>query len=99
MTLPTNPKPGIFGYSQVKAIIDRVGLPKTSQVIPFSSIDQCYNCIQSGTTEEGLKFSSNGPIVQMPNTEESLLGFDYQNENEDGSWVTITNQSVIWTLQ
>ena len=79
-------------YNQVKAIVDRVGVPKERNVGQFSNIDQCYNWLLSGAIDEGLKYSSNGSIVKMPNTQKYVLEFDYDKGN-DGNWIEVENKS------
>lgn len=76
----------------VKKIVDRVGVPKTKRVAPFSSVDQCYNWIQSGSIGKGLTFGPSASIVKMSNTEKFALEFDFDG-GPDGTWIKIESQS------
>lgn len=83
----------VWIHDQVKAIVDRVGVPKERNVGQFSAVDQCYNWLLDGSIDEGIKYSSNGSIVNMPNTEKYALEFDFENSGDDGSWIELENKS------
>ena len=77
---------------QVKAIVDRVGVPKERHVGQFSDVDQCYNWLQTGSIDDSLRYSSNASINQMPNTAKFGLEFDFVN-GDDGSWIEVENKA------
>lgn len=78
-------------YTQVKAIVDRVGVPKNPRVGEFSMIDQCYNWLLTGTLDESVEYSSSGSIVKMPRTEKYSL--EFKDEGRDKNWILLENKS------
>ena len=79
-------------YTQVKAIVDRVGVPKSPRIGEFSVIDQCYNWLMTGTLDEAVEYSSNGSIVQMPNTQKFSL--EFKDQGKDKNWILLENKSA-----
>ena len=78
---------------QVKAIVDRIGVPKERNVRLFTAVDQCYNWFTSGLIGDEVKYSSNGIIKQMPNTNKYVLYFKDDNNNDN--WIQVNNPTNI----
>ena len=76
--------------NRVKALVDRVGVPKNPVIREFSSIDYCLNWFQTGVIGEGLKYSDNAVVRKMPNTEK--YGLEFEGKDEP-SWIEMTNPS------
>ena len=81
--------------NRVKAIVDRVGVPKKIAVqahAGFVSADYCYDWMLSGIIGEGLRFSPNSILYQMENTQKHAVSFENSNE-EGGNWMQVENPS------
>jgi len=79
-------------YNQVKAIVDRVGVPNDRNLGKFLKSDHCMSWFLSGIISEGLKYSSNGSIVPMPNTNKYGLEFTFSEEDIYSSWLEVENR-------
>ncbi len=75
--------------NKVKALVDRVGVPKNPTIQDFSSVDYCLNWFQTGEIGEGLKSSDNAVVRKMPNTEKYGMEFD----GDEPGWIEMTNPS------
>jgi hypothetical protein len=77
---------------KVKAIVDRVGVPKQRTVNKFADDDRCSNWFLSGEIGEGITYAPNVSFGKMPNTEKYALNFEMGNE-KDGNWMEFENTS------
>ncbi len=73
--------------NKVKALVDRVGVPKNPTIKEFSSVDYCLTWFLSGEIGEGLKSSDNAVVREMPNTEKYGMEFD----GDKPGWIEMTN--------
>lgn len=74
---------------RIKALVDRVGVPKEPTMGSFSSADYCLNWFQTGIIGDGLAYSDNAVVGKMPNTEKYAMSF----EGEGESYIEMTNPS------
>lgn len=75
--------------NHIKALIDRVGVPKKPRVNPFSVSDHCINWFLTGDIDPSLRYSPSGTVGKMPHTEKYALTF----EGEGDQWIEMTNES------
>jgi hypothetical protein len=75
---------------QVKDLVRRIGVPKNPRINPYSASDHCLNWFTSGIIDPSLRYSPNGFIEKMPNTQKYALTF---KEDEMGKWIEMTNES------
>ncbi len=76
--------------NRVRALVERVGVPKNPRIGEFLTSDYCLNWFQTGAIGEGLKLSENAVVGKMPNTEKYALTFEGQNKT---GWIEMTNPS------
>jgi len=76
--------------NQIKDLVRRVGVPKTPRVNPYSSSDHCLNWFTTGKIDPGLRYSPNGFVEKMPNTQKYALTF---KEDQMDKWIEMTNES------
>ena len=75
---------------RVKALVDRVGVPKSPTIGEFSSTDYCLNWFQTGVIEgKSLNYSDNAVVRKMPKTEKYALVF----EGGEANWIEMANPS------
>lgn len=77
--------------TRIKALVDRVGVPKSPQINPFTCTDHCVNWFMSGEIDPVLQH--NGHVEQMPNTIKYALTFDDDDDDENEKWIEMTNES------
>jgi hypothetical protein len=80
--------------NRVKAIVDKVGVPKKTAVQAHTgsvSADYCHNWLLSGIIGEGLRFSPNSILYQMEHTDKYAVSFE--NSNEGDNWMEVDNPS------
>ena len=79
---------------QIKAVVHKIGVPKDAVIGKFHGIDHCHNWIESGVIGKGLKYSSNGRLYKMKNTEKYVLSFFSDDEKKESSgWIKVSNPS------
>jgi len=76
---------------RVKALVDRVGVPKQPKIGEFSTVDYCLNWFQTGVIKEWLKHSENAVVGKMPNTDKYAMSFERKEMHPD--WIEIRNPS------
>ena len=79
--------------NRVKALVNRVGVPKKPNMGQFSTTDYCLNWFQTGEIGEGLEYSGNARVGKMPNTEKYALTFDGNGQEMESGWIEMTNPS------
>ena len=83
---------------QIKAIVDRIGVPRDTVLGNFHGVDHCHNWFESGVIGEGLEYSANGILDKMKNTDKYVLSFDNDKVNNitsivESGWIKISNPS------
>lgn len=77
--------------AEIEKTVSRVGVPKERTLGYFRGFDHCNSWFESGIISEGMKYSTNGYLGKMPNTEKYALSFD--DQTGEGGWISVDNPS------
>lgn len=84
---------------EIEEIVDKVGVLKEPRIGEFDGMDHCHNWLESGEISAEIKYSSNGIVSKMPNTQKYALTFSGENTDSsmgDGDgWIEVSNPSNI----
>ena len=71
--------PSEYGHqdlaNRIKALVDRVGVPKNPHVREFKNHDYCLDWFKSGEVGQDLKYSPNAIVEKMPNSQKYAMSF------------------------
>lgn len=86
--------------NRVKALVNRVGVPKQRRVRPFSNIDYCFNWFYSGVIDKAITLSDSAVVEIMPNTDKYGLSFkggegdfEVRNPSNEVMYLSIAHMS------
>lgn len=81
---------------QVKALVDRIGVPKQPRINKFAAKDNCQSWFLNGRIGEGLTYSENTKLETMPNTKKYVLTFEKAAAADPpaSGWIEMVNTST-----
>lgn len=80
--------------SEIKELVQRIGVPKNTELGSFRGMDYCNSWFETGKMDYGnIEHSPNFEMKKMENTEKYVLSLDTENESqdEDFGWIRIGN--------